>query len=70
MIVAIQDIVAKCQHSLSTFSHVGGPAISALWKDALDGGPKKWKGETESDMLRAALHNGYWDIAQQVSSGI
>jgi hypothetical protein len=66
MIVAVQDIIARCQHSLSTFSYIGGPAISVLWKDALDGGTKHSKGEVQSDMLRAALNNEYWDIAQQV----
>jgi hypothetical protein len=66
VIEAVQDIVAKCQRSLSTFSHVGGPAISALWKDALDSGTKQSKGEVQSEMLRAAFNNEYWDIAQQV----
>jgi hypothetical protein len=66
IIVALQDIIATCQHSLSTFTHIAGPSISNLWKDALDGSPKQFTRELQSDMLRAALNNEYWDLAQQV----
>lgn len=70
-IVAVQDIIATCEHALSTFTYLGGTNLSTLWKDTLDqspGGPgaNGWKKETYSDMLRSALNNEYWDLALQV----
>jgi len=66
MIVEIQDIIAKCQESLGTFSCMGGSKLSSLWKDALDQTPKKGSRRVQSEMFRAALYNEYWDLAQQV----
>jgi hypothetical protein len=70
MIVEIQDITAKCQEALGTFSYVGGPKLSGLWKNALDQTPKQGIKRVYSDMYRAALYNEYWDIAQQVGFSV
>jgi hypothetical protein len=67
--VAIQDINAKCEQALGTFSYMGGVKLSGLWKDALDQTPKNGIKKVYSEMYRAALHNEYWDIAQQVGLG-
>jgi hypothetical protein len=67
MIVVLQNIIAKCQRSLHKYEYVGGPGIAALWKDALDGASRQERREVQSDMLRAALGNEFWDLAQQVS---
>jgi hypothetical protein len=67
--VEIQDISAKCQQALGTFTYVGGVKLSSLWKDALDQTPKNSIKKVYSEMYRAALHNEYWDIAQQVGLG-
>jgi hypothetical protein len=67
MIVEIQDITAKCQEALGTFSYVGGAKLTGLWKEALDQTPKQGIKKVYSEMYRVALLNEYWDIAQQVS---
>lgn len=66
MIVEIQDITAKCQEALGTFSYVGGAKLTGLWKEALDQTPKQGIKKVYSEMYRVALLNEYWDIAQQV----
>lgn len=65
-IVEIQDITAKCQEALGTFSHVGGAKLSGLWKDALDQTPKHRIKSVYEKMYKVALSNEYWDIAQQL----
>jgi hypothetical protein len=66
LIVETQDITAKCQESLGTFSYTGGQKLASLWRDALDQTPKPGSKRIQVEMFRAALYNEYWDLAQQV----
>ncbi|KAF2435237.1 hypothetical protein EJ08DRAFT_646109 [Tothia fuscella] len=68
MIIAAQEIIVHCQHALQSFTHVAGSHLSNLWKVAIDGSGKGGTSvkEIQREMLRAALDNEYWDLAQQV----
>jgi hypothetical protein len=66
IIISLQNIVRDCQEELGTFTGIGGPRLSAFWKDALDNCPKSWLKETRSEMLSSAVRSGYWDTAQQL----
>jgi len=63
IISSIQETIAACRWPDST---IGGKELLNLWNDVIDRVPTKQRRRYRHEMFKAAVRDGYWDLAQQV----
>jgi hypothetical protein len=68
------EVVSSIQETIATSrlvgkpqdSPIGGKELLKLWNDAIDRAPAKQRRLYRHEMFKAAMRDGYWDLAQQV----
>jgi hypothetical protein len=64
---SIQEIVAASRRTgKPQDSPIGGKELLNLWNDVIDRAPTNQRRRYRHVMFKAAIRDGYWDLAQQV----
>ena len=67
IVSSIQEIIAASRRTgKPKDSPIGGKELLKLWNDTIDRAPANQKRLYRHEMFKAAIRDGYWDLAQQV----
>jgi hypothetical protein len=67
IVSSIQEIIAASRRAgKPQDSPIGGKQLLNLWSDAIDRSAANQRRWYRHEMFKAAIRDGYWDLAQQV----